>query len=92
MRFLQPPPRSTSWQLAVREEDTNDRGMFLTGGIISTYRTPGTRLGNYISAGGMRSLQPDRFADRDARNRQRFLHLTLGLAILWLIFMLLPCT
>jgi hypothetical protein len=77
----------------VREEDTNDRGMFLTGSFSTTFHPPtATRLGNYISAGGMRSLRPDRFADQDARSRRCFLRLTLGLSLLWLIFLLLPCT
>jgi hypothetical protein len=89
--FLQAPHRPTYWRLEVRA-DSNDRGMFLSDSFAASSRPHSTRLVNYISAGGMRTLQPGRFADRDARNRQRFVRLALGLFIIWLIFLLIPCT
>jgi hypothetical protein len=89
-QYLKSPPPHVNWRLDVRA-DSNDRGMFLAG-TFATSRHTSTRLANYISAGGLRTLQPGRFADRDARNRQHFIRFALCLLIIWLIFLLIPCT
>jgi hypothetical protein len=89
--FLKSQPRPVNWRLDVRA-DSNDRGMFLTNTFSAPSRYPATRLVSYISAGGLRTLQPGRFADRDARNRQRFIRFALCLLIIWLIFLFIPCT
>lgn len=88
--FLRGPPRPVSWRLEVRE-DTNDRGMFLPGITFPARRSTSARLANYISAGGMRDLQPGRHADIDASHRQFFIRFALFLLAFWLFFLLAPC-
>ena len=88
--LLRSQPRPVTWRLEVRE-DTNDRGMFLCEpGRAASYGTS-VRLANYISAGGMRDLQPGRMTDRDATRRQFVIRLALFLLTFWLTFLLLPC-
>ena len=88
--FLRGPPRPVAWRLEVRE-DTNDRGMFLPSRTRPSHYGPSVRLASYISAGGMRDLQPSRHADVDANRRNFVIQLGLGLLILWLTFLWLPC-
>ena len=90
VEFLRGPPRPVSFRLDVRE-DRNDRGMFLSDSSRSTYGGPSARLANYISAGGMRDLQPSRHADLDASHRLFVIRLGLGLLVFWLLFFFLPC-
>ena len=74
-------------------EDSNDRGMFLPkddrGRWWGGQRQQ--RLISYISAGGMRDLQPSRHADLDARHRRFVVTFALLLLACWLAFLLLPC-
>ena len=88
--FLRGPPRPVVWRLDVRE-DTNDRGMFLTDQSYRHSRGTTVRLGDFISAGGMRALQPGRHADLDASRRQFVVRLALFLLVFWLIFLFVPC-
>lgn len=88
--FLRSQPRPVTWRLEVRE-DSNDRGMFLPESGRATYSGASVRLANYISAGGMRDLQPGRLADRDAIRRQFVIRLALVLLTFWLTFLLVPC-
>jgi len=54
-------------------------------------RNPSARLANFISAGGMRDLQPSRHADLDAARRQFVIRLALLLLAFWLFFLFAPC-
>jgi hypothetical protein len=87
--FLRGRPQPVAWRLEVRE-DGNDRGMFLpleTSGRRGARR----RLIGYISAGGLRDLQPSRQAETEDQQRRRVAVLALGLALFWLVFRLVPC-
>ena len=88
--FLRGPPRPVAWCLEVRA-DTNDRGMFLPDLTCHPRNGPSARLANYISAGGMRDLQPGRHADLDAIHRRFVIHLALFLLAFWLFFLFVPC-
>ena len=88
--FLRGPPRPVVWRLEVRE-DSNDRGMFLPDFMYHARRGPSIRLANYISAGGMRDLQPSRHADADASRRQFVIRFALFLLAFWLFFLFAPC-
>lgn len=88
--FLRGPPRPVVWHLEVRE-DTNDRGMFLSDLTSHPGYGPSIRLANYISAGGMRDLQPSRHADSDASRREFVINLALFLLAFWLLFLFVPC-
>ena len=88
--FLRGQPRPVVWRLEVRE-DTNDRGMFLSHSTGRFSRSTSARLGSFISAGGMRTLRPGRYADLNARRRQFVIRLSLLLLTFWLIFLFVPC-
>ena len=78
------------WRLEV-QEDANDRGMVLSNLTSSASYGSSMRLANYISAGGMRDLQPGRHADINASRRQFVIRLALFLLAFWLFFLFWPC-
>lgn len=88
--FLRGPPHPVVWRLDVRE-DTNDRGMFLPDLSYHPPRSTSARLGSFISAGGMRALQPGYHAELNAARRQFVIRCALLLLAFWLIFYFVPC-
>ena len=88
--FLRGRPQPVAWRLEVRE-DGNDRGMFLPPESRGRRGARSRRLIGYISAGGMRDLQPSRQAEVEDRRRRFVAGLSLALALFWLVFRLAPC-
>lgn len=88
--FLRGSRQPVAWRLEVRE-DANGRGMFLPDIFQQARRGSSARLASYISAGGMRDLQPRSHADLHARQRQFVIRLCLLLLAFWVVFFLVPC-
>jgi len=90
-KFLQDRPHPITFRLEVREENS---GMFLPQDEPRGFwrnRRQDHRLISYISAGGMRDMQPSRHADQDQSRRRGVLFFSLALLFGWLLFLFLPC-
>ncbi len=89
--FLRGRPRPISWRLEVREG--TERGFCLPDSR-STWggRRAQRRLASYISAGGMRDMQPAWNADSDTRRRHGVVAFAMVLLAFWILFFFVPCT
>ena len=79
-------PQHVTWRLDL-QPDTGIRGLLRPSGR----RHGRWHLMNYISAGGMRDLQPARHADVEQRRRYWVTGVAFSVLAVWLLFRFLPC-